>query len=635
MAQQTLTETHERPVARAHTSQAWWAWGDFPVRVADALVPLVDGRSAMLAMCVAFLTAKRTIWLADWDLYATLRMVRGFDQRAGPDGTARQRALLDRLKAAGLDDEALALWQSDRLRVVDVLGFAARRGVDVRVLLWGPYDPFGFFHMVNDPAGQRRALEAVGVHCILDKNSRSPLHVAQSLHQKCAVVDGQIAFVGGVDLAVERSGDFDRWDLSSHPFELPTRATDKGPSPHPWHDLHLMLRGAPAADVEQNIRQRWDESDHSPTRRRWRATTPPFSQLVQHFFTGSLRSVRRSMRREEAGLLPPGAGSPVPGPRTRVQVLRTIPALTYRFAPEGIHSIVQAYTLAMHRAQRFIYLESQYLWLEGYNGIDMLTLGWQSHYMQPLFKAIAAAAERGVAVAIVLPDHPNCGRAYTSAGISWLREHAPNAVREGRLNFYTLAASEGVPGAARYRPIYVHAKVAVVDDLWATAGSANLNSRGMSHDAEINVAALDEDFARGLRLSLWAEHLGALAHIKTGWPSAAALPLPHPLAVPEPHGPFALLQSRDPLTTADQAASSGTLAAIADPLSGLDVLARHAQDNLARLRRRDPLVGQLFPYLTPDEHSDHGLTVDRECGVLDPLRGERESISIYHSGKYM
>jgi phosphatidylserine/phosphatidylglycerophosphate/cardiolipin synthase-like enzyme len=644
VAQKTLArvnQPNQPPTPRPRARSAWWARGDFPVRVADALVPLVDGRSAMLAMCVAFLTARRSIWLADWDLYAPLRMVRGLDQRAGPDGTERQRVLVDRLRAAGLDDEALALWQSDRLRVVDVLGFAARRGVDVRVLLWGPYDPFGTFHMVNDPAEQRRILQGVGVHCLLDKNSRSPLHMAQSLHQKCAVVDGQTAFVGGVDLTVERSGDFDRWDVSSHLFELAARATEKGDAPHPWHDVHVVVTGAPAADVEQNIRQRWDEADNSPARRRWRAATPPLRHLVKQFVTGGVRSVHHAMRREEAGHMPPGAGPALEGARARVQVLRTIPTLTYRFAPAGIHDIVQAYILAMRRAERFVYLESQYLWLEGFRGVDMLRLGWQSHYMRPLFEAIAQAAERGVSIALVLPDHPNCGRAYTCGGIAWLREHAPNAAREGRLNFYTLAASDGAAGAARYRPIYVHAKVAVVDDRWATVGSANLNSRGMSHDAELNIAALDDAFARGLRLALWSEHLGALASVNTGWPAAAALPLPRPLDAPDapdapgPRGPLALLrtlEAREPRGEASP--ESADLAAIDDPARGLELLARYARENLERVRRRDPLRGQLFPFLSPGEGAKLGLTVDGETGLFDTLRAEREGVPARHPRKY-
>src|SRR5260370_7770972 len=65
-------------------------------------------------------------------------------------------------------------------------------------------------------------------------------------------------------------------------------------------------------------------------------------------------------------------------------------------------------------------------------------------------------------------------------------------------------------GFEHYRPIYAHAKVAIVNDLWSTVGSANLNNRGMRDDAEMNVATLDTGLAHGLRLMLWAEHLGLM-----------------------------------------------------------------------------------------------------------------------------
>jgi phosphatidylserine/phosphatidylglycerophosphate/cardiolipin synthase-like enzyme len=75
-------------------------------------------------------------------------------------------------------------------------------------------------------------------------------------------------------------------------------------------------------------------------------------------------------------------------------------------------------------------------------------------------------------------------------------------------------------------PIYVHAKVCVIDDVWATVGSDNLNRRSWTHDSELSCAVIDSElddripldpgglgdgsrkFARALRLSLWAEHLG-------------------------------------------------------------------------------------------------------------------------------
>ncbi|MGH2515990.1 MAG: phospholipase D-like domain-containing protein, partial [Ktedonobacterales bacterium] len=181
----------------------------------------------------------------------------------------------------------------------------------------------------------------------------------------------------------------------------------------------------------------------------------------------------------------------------------------------------------------------------------------------------------------------------------------------------------------RYRPVYVHAKVAIVDDRWATAGSANLNSRGVSHDAELNISVLDDDFARSLRLALWAEHIGLLNTAHTGWPAPGALPIIAPLPRPRAEGVLSLLEP------VDESSASGDWRTLADPAAGIDLLSRHAQDNLDRLCRGEPLAGQLFPYLTRDEGHDRGLTVDPKCGLLDPMRQSREGIRIPHLNKYM
>jgi phosphatidylserine/phosphatidylglycerophosphate/cardiolipin synthase-like enzyme len=635
--QAPISPETQAPVVEQVSDRAWWAHGDAPVRVAEALVPLVDGRSAMLAMCAAFLTAKQSIWLAGWSLHAQLHMVRGRDQRAGKDGTPEQYALIERLRAAGLDREAIGLWESGGLRVVDVLGFAARRGVQVRVLLWGPFNPGGFVHMVGDTGQQQRLFREHGVDCRLDKSNRSPLHVAQALHQKCAVVDGHIAFLGGVDLAVEYTGDFDRWDTPSHPFESKIRSTDLGASPHPWHDAHLILTGAPAADVEHNIRQRWDEAGLSW----WRKLTPPLKHLAQSYLPANRKKAREQERQEEANELRE-AGPDLPGASARVQVVRTIPALTYRFAPAGIHTIAEAYNRAVRQARRYIYLESQYLWLEGFPGIDSTRLGWESRYMRALLSELAEAAERGVAIALVLPDHPNAGRGYTDKTINWLRQRAPHAAAEGRLHFFCLACSQNRSrdGLIRYRPIYVHAKVGIVDDRWTTVGSANLNSRGMSHDAELNLAVLDSEFSRGLRLALWSEHLGALRHAHTGWPQPAAIPLPKPLRAPESDGLMTLIHQVEPWHVRPEShgaasASLDDLRSIEDPIAGIDLLARHARENLERLRQGQPLIGQVLPYLRHEEASAVGLAVDRERGLLDPLRSTREGVKVRHPKRYI
>jgi len=75
-------------------------------------------------------------------------------------------------------------------------------------------------------------------------------------------------------------------------------------------------------------------------------------------------------------------------------------------------------------------------------------------------------------------------------------------------------------------PIYVHAKVCVVDDVWLMVGSDNLNRRSWTNDSEVSCAVIDETLdereprdpgglgdgarllARETRLRLWREHLG-------------------------------------------------------------------------------------------------------------------------------
>ncbi|MET0764117.1 MAG: phospholipase D-like domain-containing protein, partial [Blastococcus sp.] len=74
-------------------------------------------------------------------------------------------------------------------------------------------------------------------------------------------------------------------------------------------------------------------------------------------------------------------------------------------------------------------------------------------------------------------------------------------------------------------PVYVHAKVCVVDDLWVSVGSDNFNRRSWTHDSELSNAVLDTTrdprepqdpagtgegarvLARDLRLTLAREHL--------------------------------------------------------------------------------------------------------------------------------
>jgi phosphatidylserine/phosphatidylglycerophosphate/cardiolipin synthase-like enzyme len=89
-----------------------------------------------------------------------------------------------------------------------------------------------------------------------------------------------------------------------------------------------------------------------------------------------------------------------------------------------------------------------------------------------------------------------------------LRRTAPD-----RIGVYGVENHEGTP-------VYVHAKVCVLDDTWATVGSDNFNRRSWTHDSELTAAVWDEtaspadspdSFAATLRTTLAGEHLDLAA----------------------------------------------------------------------------------------------------------------------------
>src|SRR5262249_9058467 len=101
---------------------------------------------------------------------------------------------------------------------------------------------------------------------------------------------------------------------------------------------------------------------------------------------------------------------------------------------------------------------------------------------------------------LVLPANPNNGADDTRGQLADLLD-CDRA--EGRVLACTLTAL-GERGPC---PVYVHAKIAIVDDRWLTIGSANLNEHSLFNDTEVNVVCCDPEFARRTRIRLWSEHL--------------------------------------------------------------------------------------------------------------------------------
>jgi phosphatidylserine/phosphatidylglycerophosphate/cardiolipin synthase-like enzyme len=547
----------------------WWAKGDTPVRRQSRVTYFVDGQSVLLEMCLHFFKAKQTIYLANWGMEPDMLIVRGNDHKPDTTDPEAYAAFIAALHAEGLQAEDIDFWLNHDLSLKGVLGYVVRKGIEVKVLLWKVQKAFA----VYDPQAAYEKLTAVGVTCLLDDSAEGILHhPIESLHQKVTIVDHAYAFIGGVDPLIEKEHDFDRWDTSVHAFSNPLRKTQDDTISHPWHDAHALVEGLASDDVELNFRQRWND-------------------LVTHHHL------------EEKLYVPE---HPMPAPvesESIVQIARTVPKHTYSFDKEAILGITQLYDSALRQAQRVIYLENQYLWVRANYGIDIPLLGNDSPEMEKHVRQIIEAIHRGVTISIILPDHPNVGRAFSDAVITRIRTELPQETQAGRVQAFTLATSQYQPndGQSHYRPIYVHAKVAIVDDIWTTVGSGNLNNRGMHDDTEINVATLDKTLAYGLRLLLQAEHLGLLSanelHI------AARLYRKQRLTAEETQR---ATEAQHKLETQ-----------LHDPFQAVQLMQKAANENLQRYKAHQPLIGHLLPYLTAEEALEQGLPFQQEHGWIE------------------
>jgi phosphatidylserine/phosphatidylglycerophosphate/cardiolipin synthase-like enzyme len=419
----------------------------------------------------------------------------GNDVRPLIHGATYFEELAARIGEMGAGDLLLFTdWRGDpdeRLReqgppVAQVLCEAAKRGVRVAGLIWRSHlDKFAFSAEENRHLGDD--IEAVGGECLLDMRVRT----GGSHHQKLAVLRHQDqperdrAFVGGIDLCHSRRDD-DRHlgDSQKQPM------ADVYGSRPPWHDVQAMIAGPAVADVETVFRERWE--DPAPLTR------------------NPIHRVRDFLGHEDckADPLPPQWADPPPCGTAAVQLLRTYPFKRpgYDFAPDGERSIARGYQKAITRARSLIYLEDQYL--------------WSTDVAEVLAKALRSSPElRVIAIIPRFPDQD--GRLAEPPNLIG-RADAIRLLREAggdRVAIYGIENPRGTP-------IYVHAKVCVVDDTWATIGSDNFNRRSWTHDSELTCAVLDQagtgetGFATRLRQALAHEHLGG----EEGEPGTDAVP---------------------------------------------------------------------------------------------------------------
>jgi cardiolipin synthase len=228
------------------------------------------------------------------------------------------------------------------------------------------------------------------------------------------------------------------------------------------HDVYVEVTGPSATDLRHNFVERWNEASE------------------RHAADGNWACDGTDE------LSYPDRPSESRGPST-VQIQRMLDASRYP-APRVERSIVEQYERAIDAARRTIYIENQ--------AIPMPVVG------RPLLRA----AERGVDIVVLVPPIPEdyvYAARLEPQGSSRFESIEALARHE---NFTLVGIAEHHDG--RLRAAYVHAKMMLVDDAWATIGSCNLHPFSLAGHTEMNASIWDAAVARDLRCRLFLQHLG-------------------------------------------------------------------------------------------------------------------------------
>jgi phosphatidylserine/phosphatidylglycerophosphate/cardiolipin synthase-like enzyme len=251
---------------------------------------------------------------------------------------------------------------------------------------------------------------------------------------------------------------------------------------------------------------RYDSSDHRMrSRLGWhdaasRVSGPAVADVAAHFAARWRETTGEAL---VAGPPPPRAGD------VRLQVVRTVPEKVYDAFPRGDFRILESYTRALRCARELVYLESQFLWSE--------------QVVQILADKLQKPPSEGFRVVVLLPAKPNNGADSTRGQLGALVRADDGA---GRFLATTVSARTGQLGG----PMYVHAKIGIVDDRWLTLGSANLNEHSFFNDTEMNIVTCDPAIARETRLRLWSEHLERSVEEVSGDPTQVVDGMWRPIA---------------------------------------------------------------------------------------------------------
>ena len=378
-------------------------------------------------------------------------------------------------------------------------------GVEVRALFWdqfqagiggGPEVLSG--HATNVEIGA--LINRAGGHAVLDRGMRA----LGSYHQKAAVLVRPgatgihaTAWVGGMDLGIGR------WDTEDHPDNDPDRQGGL------WWDTHIRLTGPAAVEVLRNFAQRW---------RAIGAFLAQPGQFADCVPVNATQAITQDTQTNPTALPSDTQLDRDPEPAGNVQITRTMPPRSCHaqipppggvfgslstlggVAPEGELGGLAAMLKAIRLARRFIFINDQYFFgpelalalnaamtradgpaflvlllpkdLSEFGPVDPMLYKLRERALHILMHGGTYTPKPGAPASALL--QPHCGRIEANpAGAT-----APVAAKTAILFAQNRAGS----------PVYVHSKTMIVDDVWMTVGSTNINYRSTTYDFELNAS---------------------------------------------------------------------------------------------------------------------------------------------------
>ncbi len=286
-----------------------------------------------------------------------------------------------------------------------------------------------------------------------------------SHHQKFVVIDGVLAYTGGLDLTKCR------WDSREHAPGDERRVNTDGEAYDPFHDVQAIVAGEPAKRLRELADMRWQNA------------------------TGETLPGPGDDWPERCGARWP-EDVPARGKDVSFAIARTWAAAD---GSDNVREVERLFLDMIAAARKSIYIENQYF------------------TAPPIADALGERLQEdgGPEIVIVLPSETS----------GWLEQATMDVRRNGLLQQLCENDPHGrlrivapVSRELEGEKINVHGKVMVVDDRWARIGSANLSCRSLGLDSECDIVIDDPrgDIAPALRADLIAEHLGAdLETVKT------------------------------------------------------------------------------------------------------------------------